>query len=297
MPSSGPLLDPPQSQNTSRYYVFDLLDADGEPARGFTGLEGLTTRLWPGDDTPSLWTSTTAATWITASPPVVQLYVPSTALAAIPPGTYRLQVIAAPGLTDTEVVAGSIEVVAAPDTGLSLATAITLADLQQYAPWIARVQDLAGTQAGFSEARAEAYEWLKGVAVGRYLDRAEYQRRIGGQSWPSGVLPTGGLSDQGPGSGPSALPDAGIRDAAASFRDLLDAGGLMFGGVDSGRGKRAMSFYALSLVMESQIGSDGSPTAYQAMAPGFRSKANREIANWIARVDANDDGIADYELE
>lgn len=263
----------PQATNTTRDYGLVLSGPDNASLAGrFDGSEAFRAVLWAGDDAAPAWESDEAVAWDpdslealdTTDRPELVLTVPRAAVEGLGAGTYRLQVLVNPGVDDVEAFNGHLRLVAASGAAESASVYNTADDLTDEFPGLFDLQDLDTEQAAAAEPRADARAWIDDQILARAEEELAGYDRLG--VW-----------------------DTTRRTALETIRDLLDADKLL---VDA-RCRRIGACYALYRALKGQVGKEGdNPYREQAMA--FRAEAIRALAGWVARIDADDDGV--YEL-
>lgn len=292
-----------QSLNTTRQYAIDL----GGPGSGslgssllglFTGSETFAAKLWPGGAYPT--SAVLLAGWDSApgNPaalphPVVRLSVTAAAIAGLAPGTYAAQVVINPGVDDIEAWEGWIELTAAGGSAPLPLVYGTPQDLLDEADWADSLQDLGpGAATQFLRQRKLAAEWLHRQVLARHeRDLDDQARRHAPMAASAPIRPTAGY-DAGPSWGPSSIPDTTRRDALGAMRARLEGGML----VAEAGAVRLAALWALHLICRAQAGRQQGDTPYQALARQYRRDAIRGLCGWTARLDADGDGVAEWEL-
>lgn len=248
---------------------------DGTVETGFGSGATLAGAIWPGEDRASLVTPTLS--WIDASAGAIKLEVSSAQSAALGPGRYQVQVsITAGGKTTTiSSAAGLLEwldVTASPGSAGALKVYAGLVDLYAYVPALRHFADqLAGTMSNFERERARARSWLDDAILGRDRPRD----LIRGRSSKFFGLPL----YLAPGYD---IPNPWLRDQLAAdaliVRDIT---------------REIVSRKAAAYACEGQLGS-GDVSPIQRLGQREDLKAETLLAGYVAEIDTNGDGAADY---
>jgi hypothetical protein len=299
----------PQAVNSTRDYAITLAGPEGAAIahNSFSGAETLTALLRQGADGPTLatltavWDSSVAGNPATVDFPVVKLTVARAVLfGLVEPGYYAVQLRIDVGTNDVEAWSGFLRLTAAGGTTVAPYTLVGLADLARFAPWIEQLEDLdtaaalPGLATNFLAERGRATSDLIDTLLARYEDALDQQaERHGPVLRVAPLVPTDGY-DGGPFWGDSGLPNTTKRNQVDAMRTLLATAGKLT--VDD-RLREIVARRAIALACENQLGNvPGAETSYQDYAAACRSRSNRLLFSWYARVDTDADGVADYEI-
>lgn len=260
----------PQSLNSTAVYPLTLKGRNRVSLAGtFTGSETLAATIWAGDDlaggiTPTLaWDTSIAGNPASATEPVLLLTVPASILTSWSAGIFSYQCRAN---TTTELARGTIQFTLAPGSGVAPKTYCSAEDLRRCCPWIDDLQH-PGQQSGFAEERGQAREWVDQCL------HAHDGRSASLANWEGGWL----------------VGDMGRR--SSWLQTQLDADKLML----RPEIVRANAYYAVSLVLRTQLGSR-EKTPYQSLAAEYRGMAEATLLTTVAELDTNADGEGDYAI-
>lgn len=103
--------------------------------------------------------------------------------------------------------------------------------------------------------------------------------------------------DDGPSWGLSVYPDTSVRDQLDAIDGYLDDDMLMTTGARDRAAVDACEHLALAELFGRQTGQGDADEKYRALASKHRVLAARLLAGWTARIDTDDDGTADMELQ
>ena len=268
-----------------------LRGPSGAEVTTLAGSEPLSCRLWAGDGTAP--TATPSAAWVRAdaSGAVLRVTLAPADTAGLEPGTYRLRVDVTTSGQAVPCYDGSIRLTEAPGTRPAPLVYCTRRDLADEADWVEDLFDSEEGMAGFLDKRALASRWVDRQAMARVARtlRSQAARHAPVVSLDP-IVPASGV-DGGPDWGPSTIPDTTLRSQEDAFRALLDAGALILDAPTA----RLTALYALHLICRNRPGKAGE-SAYRDMAPQYQRSAARMLPGVVFRLDADGDGLADYEL-
>lgn len=277
----------PQSIDSSRVYEIALAGRDGSLAGVFDGTETFATKLWTGDDQPSLadlsprWATADDGMEFTGNPaglesPVLLLPVEAAGLTTLAPGLYRVRILINPGVDDVEAFLDLIEFTAAAGSATPPKVYGSFDDLRKLAPWIGELITAdPSLQSDLGEQRELARARLDDAILAHYQPYADLG--ISGRSF----FGFGGFVTEA------------INTPSSWLREQLDADRLM---VDGSRGrvvKEIVSRLAIGFACEPQLGTGPGDTSYQVIAHRMFAKANALMCGYTAEIDTNGDGQPD----
>jgi hypothetical protein len=169
-----------------------------------------------------------------------------------------------------------------------------VADLRRVFPLIGElVQANPSLTSDFSEQREDARRWLDRQLMARVRQALQSQRSRHAPvvSVPP-IAPADG-ADGGPTWGPSTIPDTTLRDQEEAFRGFLAADALLLG---DGLAARTSAHYAVYLACDGMPGEASSKDTWHSVGDHHRRRAASLLRGWVARLDTDGDGVADYEL-
>jgi hypothetical protein len=254
-----------------------LRNADGSVNTGGAGAAALSAVVWAGDDQATLFAPTT--TWVDALAGHVLLSVAASQTSGLTPGLYKVQLSLALGGQTSKKDLGLLRLLAAPGSGTAPTTYCSYDDMRRFAPWIGDLQSGESDETGFAEQRARARTWLHDAIVSR--DRPWVWGRSGRVLGEPGFLGTwndGRHGDLGP---------------SKWLRDQLDAGYLMTIGPRYDKVREMTAKKSLGYVLEAQLPEAGQRD-YATLADRFHREAEWLLAGYVAELDLNGDGQADY---
>lgn len=293
----------PQATNTSAGYQL-VLSGTTSLATYFSGAETFSAKLWPGGGYAVLATLTAA--WdpdaaLAPNPaiakPIILLTVATTAVAAIAPGLYEVQVIINPSTDHIEGWSGTIRLTTPPGVIALPQQYAARADMEDQYPALAALDGLPGHPLNFVRELKLATEMVNRELMGRAeRDFRDQLRRHGPILEVTPFSPTTGV-DGGPEWGPSTIPDTSLRNDLLVIRAALDAGALLYASyLDGGQTRRITALLALHLLFRNQFAQKAEDTPYQALAKRFRADAIRAMMAWTAYLDIDADAVADRVL-
>ncbi|MGE4196022.1 MAG: hypothetical protein AB7G11_02715 [Phycisphaerales bacterium] len=277
-------------QGADAIEAVELLDREGAPI-AYTGTETLSLRLSKGDGLAVVTLTTSAATWLAAPRGRVRIWLTKVDTATFTPGSYYVYLAVVAGTLRSEGVVATLEVVAAPAAVTAGKVYCTLDDVKRFAPWIERtIPNDISAQSDLGEYRARARTWLDEQILARARARVETQAELHAPVLAVDPIEITTGYDAGPSWGPSVYPDTTVQDQLDDIQTHLDADKLV---VDA-KVKEITAKYTIHLLCDVQIGDGPSETPYQVLAKRFRSDALYGLVGWIARLDTDSDGDADF---
>lgn len=269
-------------KGTSRDFILQANNADGTPAVNiFLDADDRATRVWRGDDQPTLLTPATS--WVSAALGTFQISFNNADTSALDVGQYRIQTTAT-RLGRTAVILDCfLAITAAPGAGLVRPVYGTFQDMTKFAPWIQNLQTEDDTE-GFLDQRADAREWLDNLIVHNYRGSS-----LGQFGYHSMAAFAYGFT------GPR-------RSLILSqwLQDQLNGNALLSGGTYTGPAggallikpatKRLVAFRAIAEVCMGMLGKGGD---YASWGVQFRRAADAECMAYTAEIDTNNDGRAE----
>ena len=269
-------------KGTSRDFVLQANNDDGTPATSvFLGTDTITSRVWRGDDQPTLVSPTT--TWVSATAGTFQVTMNDADSSTLEVGQFRIQTIAVRTGRTATVLDGFLDIKSAPGTATARPVYGTYQDMTKYAPWIQNLQTEDDLE-GFADQRADAREWLDNIIVKNY--RGSSLGQFGHHSMAAFAY---GFS------GPR-------RSLLLSqwLQDQLNGNTLLSGGTYTGPSggallikpttKRIVAFRAIAEVCMGMLGKGGD---YPSWGAQFRRAADAECMAYTAEIDTNNDGRAE----
>jgi hypothetical protein len=266
------------TQGTTKSFPFQVFQADlVTPSAAYLASDTLTSVLSPGDDRPALTTPTAAWIDATVASWSLNLVPADTAAATVPPGVYRIRVIATRGSAIAELLRDSIEVLPTEGTGTAPAVYGSYNDMQAECNWIGQFADGAD-QSGFAEQRGKARLWLDDLIL-RAAPVGGQGALISRQSWWSWSY-----SGLDPRSGTGLAIDTTLAAYLAS--NCLMTTGPRGQGIIT-----ATSCYAIALVLRAQPGNDN-----LKLASYFMRRAQAEASMLVCEIDINGSGKPAYAI-
>lgn len=265
------------AQGRSLAFLVELRDLYEVALAGrYDGSEPLTLELWAGDDRAPIPLATSGVTWggtaddgteYTAAGGVVTIALDDADTAMLEVGAYTLAASLVDGGEPYEFWRGEVAISPRPGVAPAPRAYCSFRDMQDVIPWIHLARYSEVEQAGYAEARAEATRLVDATVIARAADRELTWARLG-----------------------RAVPAGETADAV---RAHLDAGRLL----QDETVRVIAARYALAEVLTRDIGGDPGPygtTGRQKIGQRQGAIAQRMIAGWTARIDADGDGV--YEL-
>lgn len=252
------------SPGLSVTYQATFRDGDRNPI-AFAGTETLGGTVWQGGTLAPLFTL--APTWATPGEGVVNVPIPGSSTAALAQGTYRVILTVVVNGAAADAFECALEVLYAPGSTPARPAYITGADLRGAATWVDQVLNLDVAQGNFADVCADARDWMD-----QNILRNVRGTGINVLGWHQVAL-DGWFNG---GARRSSLDNLFIRDQLA-------AGALML----TPPIRKAMVYWALSLICEQLIGSGGEWPKRHAY---YQAKAHYTLAHSVAQLDTNQDG-------
>ena len=304
---------------TNRTYALPLTSGQLDPVTAqplpwspspFTGYESFSATLSQGAGYVPLVTLTPPA-WIgspsTDAVPTVLFSVNASDIASFSAGDYYTQILLNPGTSNRLVWGGTLRLIAGVGTKANPLVYADLQDMVDLMSWIQTVEDLGpglglGSATNFFSYLVQASQWLRNQCYARARKALLYQIRLQGPNLALALAASSNGYDAGPWFGPSTLPDPILQGELTLLNGYINTPGcLMIDSTeDMGQTRRMVAAYAIYLALRHLRGSTGPKdedgVGYQGIAKEFRREALWLLSGWVARIDINADGIADYEL-
>jgi hypothetical protein len=254
-------------------FTVTLRDSDDAAITGtYDGTEPLSLALWDGDDRAPLALAASTAAWLVPADGTLTLHLDRADSAAWAPGRYRGLVSLTDGPDVVPAFAFVLVVEATAGAAAALPVYGSAQDLRRFCPWIDEIQS-PNDQAGFAEQRAEAREWLDDILL--------VNDRGGGVALYQGSY-RGGAGNLAVRSG---IRNPWLVEQLAADRLVLTA-----------RLRRAVSYYALGLILTPKLGSRDK-TSFQQLGRLFHAQAEEELVGLTAELDTDGDGTSDYAID
>jgi hypothetical protein len=246
-----------------------LVDSNGNPCTGYTGSETLAAQIWPGGARPVTYAP--VPTWVTTSPPVTQLVIPSADSTALAPGRYDLWCFVTPPSSDPYCYyQATLDIIQGPGSQAAATVYTTLDDLLRYGrSWLRQLQTK-DDQAGFAEQQGRARSWIEDLAHAHY--------RVAGMTMVVGSQACGPRR-------------SGAR--STYLQDELDANTLMV----TDQIREAAAKKALAYICEGQVGTTESSSAYARLGRMYHSQADYLGVCLTLSLDTNSDGFPDITID
>jgi hypothetical protein len=258
-------------KGTSRDFALQANNPDGTPAVSlFLATDAITSRVWPGENQPTLLAPTT--TWISAPLGTFQVTFNDADTQALEFGQYRIQTTAARGGRTAVLLDAFLQVTPAPGAATARPTYGPFSDMVKYARWITNLQDPDDLE-GFADQRADAREWLDNIILLNY--RGASLGRFGAHSQAAF-----GWGWAGPRR--SLIPSQWLQTALAANQLLVRPQVL-----------RIVAFRAIAETCLGQLGKGGD---YASFGARFRQAADAECCSLRAELDVNNDGLAEFAI-
>lgn len=274
--------------------------SDGiEKPTGFLAADTPAAKVWPGGGSPTSFQPT--VTWIDPLGLGTNLYRVLVSFAAadtasLAPGLYQvLGWVVADGRT-RELFSAPLEILPGGGSDASPRVYCQGPDLGNYGGgrWFRQLQTLESDKTDFLAERGRAADWVHEQILAEFRAKQLDHKRRGGPLVNFAPIFAGVGYDQGPDWGPSAQPDYVIQTAENAMRGYLAAGNLISAG--DTRLAEMTARYALYLLADRQPGLAEKGISWDLVARKFRDQAIGLLVGWVARIDTDGDGIANFEL-
>lgn len=274
--------------------------ADGiEKLTAFLASDTLGGKVWPGGDLPDLFTPT--LTWIDPGNVGSNLYrvkvsFAGTDTASLAPGLYQVLGWVVAGGVKRPLFAAPLQILPAGGSAVAPLVYCSGTDLTNFGGgrWFRKLQTAESDETDFLADRGRAAAWIHEQILAEFRARQLDHKRRGGPLVNFAPIFAGVGYDQGPDWGPSAQPDYVIRDSETTLRGYLAAGQLMSAG--DTRLAEIAARYTLYLVTDRQPGLAEKGISWDLVARKFQAQAIERLVGWVARIDTDADGVADFEL-
>ena len=299
LPIQSSQLDPDTGQpvpwNPSPFTGSETFSATLSVGAGYVPLVTLAAPVWTGS--PSTDTVPTALVTVAAAD--------TNTIAAA--GDYLIEVLLNPGTSNRLIYVGELRLVAAVGSKAMGLVYANLQDMVDLMSWVQTVADLgpglgAGSATNFYSYLVQASQWLRNQCIARARRNLLYQTRIQGPYLALALAASANGYDSGPYFGPSNLPDPILQSTLTLILGYINTPGMLMidSTEDMGQTRRMVASYAIYLACRHLMGSTGPKdvegVGYKEIAQDFKREALRMLSGWVARIDTNNDGVAEYEL-
>ena len=271
-----------------------LYDRDDSPIRSYLGGETLAIELSTGDDQAPIPLTSSSVAWSDVTTGKLTITLTRADTATFTPGDYYLYLsITSAGIVLKRPIV-LLTVIPAPGTATALSTYNSLDDMRRVASWIEHLTPSnPNTQANWSEARHQARIDIDTLIISRARVAFEDQlRRHPPVAVSDPITLTTGV-DAGPDWGLSTIPDTSLRDHLDVIQGHLD-NDYLIRDADMVEAAALLSVYR---ACRGQFGTArGTEVTYHMLGIQCRQTAMGLLRGWVARIDTDDDGVANIEI-